>query len=105
MTDVLRTTFKFTENEAEFAALLRRAESDEAQAVRDLVGLEDLKHAPVTVLLHALIDAGIQAIQEQADKVKYARLAEFLKDDPEHKAWHEARRTRRARRSAQRECA
>lgn len=103
MTDTPRTTFRFNDQEAAFAALLRQPTSDEAEAVRDIAGYDDLSHAPAATLLHVLVDAGIRAVQEQADHVRYARLAEFVKNDPEHQAWHQACRARRIRRSAQRE--
>jgi hypothetical protein len=105
MTDTLRTTFRFNASEADFAARLRRPGSDEARAVRELTGYEDLTHAPAATLLHTIVEAGIHAIREQTEKVRHERLAEFLKDDPEHRAWRESRAARRARRFSQQESA
>ena len=98
MADELRTTFRFNDTEADMAVQLRRPDSVESQAVRELTGHEDLSHAPAATLLRTIVEAGIKAIQEQAEKIRYQQLAEFLKNDEEYKAWRASRMTRRARR-------
>lgn len=105
MTDPPRTTFRFSRQEADFACLLRRTASTEAQAVRDLTGHEDLRHAPAATLLHVLVGIGMQTVQEQAEKARHAQLAEFLATDPEHQAWHASRRARRIHRPVRQETA
>lgn len=101
MSDALRTTFRFNDTETDMAVQLRRPDSVEAQAVRELTGHENLVHAPAATLLHTLVEAGIKAIQAEAERIRYQRLGEFLKNDPEHKAWKASRARRRAMRRSE----
>jgi hypothetical protein len=94
MTDTLRTTIRLNETEAACAARLRNPDTTEAEAVRELTGLEDLTNASASTLVHALIEAGVQAVRKKAEEVGYARLNDFLQTDNEHKAWRASRRRR-----------
>lgn len=101
MGTVLRTTARLDDDEAAFVARMKMAHTDEAAAVRELTGLQDLSHAPVATLVHIMIEAGIQAIKAKAEEIGQARLVEFLKTDPEHQAWRDSRRKRARVRSAE----
>jgi hypothetical protein len=101
MTDTLRTTLRLNEIEAACAAKLRDPSTPEAAAIRDLTGKDDLSGAPVVTIAHALIEAGIKAVNDRAEEVGYNRLREFLKTDDEHKAWRASRRRRANLRRAQ----
>lgn len=89
-----RTTFRFNNKEAEFAERLKNPTSDEAAAVRELTGHEPARDASIVTLTHAMVEAGMLAIRNKAEEVGRTRLAEFLKDDPEHRAWRNSRRKR-----------
>lgn len=95
MGDTLRTTFRFNAEEASFAERLRQPDSDEAQVVREITGLQDLKHAPNATLLHTIVEAGIKAIQDRASELSYQRAVEADAQDPDRVAWRNAMRSRR----------
>lgn len=94
MATVIKTTTRLDEAEADFAARLKNPDTDEAVALRQITGLEDLAHAPAATVVHALIEAGITAVQQKAEEVGMRRLADFLKTDPDHQAWIASRRKR-----------
>ena len=95
MTTVLRTTARLDEAEVAFAAKLRNPKSVESEALRELTGYEDMKHAPAATLIHALIEAGITAVKDKAVDVAYQRAAIADRDDPERQTWRRAMRNRR----------
>jgi hypothetical protein len=97
MPNVLRATVRLDENDARFVAALK-SNAPEAEAFTDLTGT-DARTVPAGTIVNALVEAGMQAVRERAEQLRYARLAEHIKHDPEHKAWHASRRTRNARRS------
>lgn len=97
MSTVLRTTARLDEDEVAFVARLKMRHTDEAAAIRELTGMEDLTHAAAATVVHTLIEAGIQAVKEKAEEVGRRRLTEFLKTDPEHQAWRASRRARSQR--------
>jgi len=97
--DTPRTTFRFSDEEAAFAAQMRMRGSPEAEAACELVGFDDFTHAPAATLLHTLVEVGIRAIQAKALEYRYQQLAEYQARDPEYQAWRASRRTRRSRRS------
>jgi hypothetical protein len=98
MSAEIRTTFRYDQAEAAFAARVMDPASAEAEAVRRLTGHTDLAGAPVTVLTHALIRAGMRAIEAETMQVGHERLAAFLRTDHEHRAWADSRRKRRSER-------
>lgn len=94
MSTVLRTTARLDEQEAAFAARMKMTGTDEAAAMRELTGYEDLSHAPAATIVHALIEVGIKTVRDKAEEVGRVRLTEFLRTDPEHLAWRNSRRQR-----------
>lgn len=94
MATVIKTTTRLGEAEADFADRLKDPDTDEAVALRQLTGKDDLTHAPAATVVHALIEAGITVVKERAEEVGLARLSEFLQTDPEHQAWVNSRRKR-----------
>ncbi len=95
----MRASFRFSNEEADFTALMQEPGSDMAAAVQELTGRENLPAATTHDLLHAFIEIAMPVIREKAQRVGYARLAEHLKTDPEHQAWVASRRNRPVYRS------
>lgn len=98
MATVIKTTARLDEDEAALVARLKDPGTDEAEALKEITGLSDLTNAPAATVVHALVEAGITAVQEKAEEVGLSRLSAFLKQDPEHLAWVASRRKRASRR-------
>lgn len=91
----MRTTTRLDKSEAEFTSRLKDPASLESEAVRELVGRDDLSQAPAATLVHAIIEAGIEAIKDRATTISYRRAAEVDATDPERIAWARAMRQHR----------
>lgn len=74
--------------------------SIEAIALHELTGVTLGEKPSEAEALHAIVEAGRQAIALKAEEIGYQRLAEFLKTDDESQRWRASRRTRAARRHA-----
>lgn len=97
----MKTTTRLSGEKADFVAHLKQPDTAEAVALYELTGTTTSESIPNGTLVGAVIEAGIQAIKEKAEQVGYARLAEFLKTDPEHQAWRDSRRKRARMRSTE----
>ena len=97
MTPVMRTTVGLDAEEAEIIKRVQDDNSLEAKALGVLTGITVENESPLSQYVHALLAAGIRAVERQVEESGYHRLAEFRKTDPEHAAWRASRRARHAR--------
>jgi hypothetical protein len=96
MTALIRTTVRLHEPEAEFVGSLKRR-TPEAEAFTALTG-EDASTLAAGTIVNALVEAGMQAVRQRAEEIRYAQLAQHIASDPESRAWRVSRRARAARR-------
>lgn len=96
----LKTSVRIKESEAAHVEKIASQGTDESAALAALTGVA-LGPAPsAATALHAVVVAGLQAIEERAQEIGYQRLAEFTATDDESRRWRASRRTREARRLA-----
>lgn len=100
MTATLRATVGLSADEAAALGHLTDATDPQAIALDSLTGITLGLGASTAQQVHALVVAGIQAVEKEAEEIGYRSLAEFLKTDDESKAWRESRRARALRRFA-----
>lgn len=99
MATTLRTTARLNEAEAELVQKLKTGGSDESIALHALThtAVIDATNAEA---VHAVIEAGVRAIEAKALEIGFARAAEYEKDHPEVQAWRSAMRGRHLRHAA-----
>lgn len=96
----LKTSVRIKPSEAEHVEKIAAQGTDQAQALSALTGIV-LGTAPsAATTLHAVVAAGLKAIEDRAQEIGYRRLAEFTDTDEESRRWRESRRARAARRLA-----
>lgn len=96
----MRATVGLTADEVAEIAKIKDSGTPEATALDSLTGITLGSKASAAQTVHALVAAGIQAIQDKAEEIGYQRLAVFLETDEESKAWQASRRARASRRLA-----
>lgn len=100
MTAITRVTVGLSADEAAVLDKLKKDDAPEAATLSSLTGITLGPSASDAKTIHALVVAGLQAVQELAEEIGYQRLAEFVRTDEESQAWRASRRTRSARRMA-----
>jgi hypothetical protein len=99
-----RKSVPLTEHHLDIVQRIRQGNTLEATAFCKLTGVgpEAVPLVSESEIVKAIVHLGCSAIAERTKKESYERLAEFLKTDPEHRAWRASRNARRARRITQR---
>lgn len=96
MPTAMRTTARLNEAEATLVENLKKGGSDESLALHALTHTTVID-ASTAEAVHALIEAGYQAIREKALEIGYRRAAEYEKSHPEVQAWRTAMHGRHLR--------
>lgn len=92
MATALRTTARLNEAEAALVQKLRTGGSDESLALHALTNTA-VTDATNAEAVHALIEAGMKAIEEKTEEIGYARQAQFEATHPDCVAWRTTVRT------------
>lgn len=92
MTVIQRKSLPLTERDLADLAKLRTS-ADHRAALAALVALDLPEGTSESRILHAVLEAGLKAVRERMQEDGYAALAA----DPEHIAYHAARRSHRRR--------
>jgi hypothetical protein len=100
MTATLRATVGLSADEAAALTRIQDSATPQAIALDSLTGITLGGKASTAQQVHALIVAGLQAVEKEAERIGYRDLAEFLKTDDESRAWRESRRSRALKRFA-----
>ncbi len=95
---VVRKYVPLTEDDLKDLRRIRMDGSDEAVALHALTGDVFTEHTSEASALHALVEAGRQALAAKKEEIGHAKLAQFIATDEESKRWRESRRARSARR-------
>jgi hypothetical protein len=90
-----RATVGLTSSEADDLEKIKEPGSYLNTALRSLTGVTVGPPSSDAQTVHALLVAGLQAVRRKAEVIQYDQLAAFLRNDPEHRAWIESRRSRR----------
>lgn len=98
MTTVLRASVRLDEDDLAFITQLKQPDAVEYDAFAALTG-KDAAHSPAGTIVNALVEAGMEAVRQRAEQMRYARLAAHLATDAEHHAWRASRSSRNAQRS------
>lgn len=98
MTTVKRATVGLDKDDVADIEKIKEPGSLHNIAITSLTGATVGPPSSQSQLVHALVQAGRRAVEQQAEEIGYRRLAEFKKNDPESQAWRASRRARFARR-------
>lgn len=80
---------------------IKETGSDKAAALYSITGIKLSEKPSEAEVLHALVVLGRQVVADKEVEIGYQKLARFMEDDSEAKAWRTSRRARTARRHIQ----
>lgn len=95
MTSPLRVTVSLSADEVAVVERMKHAGTAEAATLHDLTGITVPTGASAAQSVHALLVAGLTAIEKEAERIGYARQAEFERDHPDCVAWRAVQGARR----------
>lgn len=90
----LKTSVRLKEAEAASVEKITSQGSDQAAALTQLTGVLLGTEPSAATALHAVVVAGLKAIDARAEEIGYQRLAAFLATDDETRRWLQSRRAR-----------
>ena len=88
----LKTSVRLAAAEAEDVQKIASQGSDEAAALALLTGVALGQKPSAAATLHAVVAAGLKAIEEKAEEIGYTRQAQFEATHPDCVAWRDAMR-------------
>ncbi len=95
MTATLRATVGLSADEAAALGHLTDATDPQAIALDSLTGITLGLGASTAQQVHALVVAGLKAVEKKAEEIGYTRQAAFERDHPDCVAWRNLLSTRR----------
>lgn len=95
MTFPLKTSVRLLPAEAEDAQKVASPGTDERTALTLLTGAEFGEKPSAAAVLHAVIQAGLKAVEDEALAIALRRESAFMAEDPECQQWEQWLRSHR----------